>query len=76
MKTVPGSLYTATLLFEYFIEIKMFYCMLDILCCVSVRCTYYEAFVFISKRKMLIAGQKRKHIHKTLREKSQTLKRY
>ena len=34
--------------------------------------TYYEAFVFINKSKMLVAVQKRKH--KTRREKAQTLK--
>ena len=34
----------------------------------------YEAFVFIYNGKMLVAGQKRKHVHKTLREKAQALK--
>ena len=34
--------------------------------------TYYEAFVFINKSKMLVAVQKRKH--KTRREKAQALK--
>ena len=32
--------------------------------------TYYEAIMFINKSKMLVAGQKRKHIQKTLREKA------
>ena len=36
--------------------------------------TYYEAFVFVNKSKMLVAGQKHKHVHKTLREKAQALK--
>ena len=36
--------------------------------------TYYEAFVFINKSKMLVAGQKRKYIHKTQLEKAQALK--
>ena len=36
--------------------------------------TYYEAFIFINKGKMLATVQKRKHVHKTLREKAQTLK--
>ena len=35
---------------------------------------YYEAFVYISKSKMLLAGQKRKHLPKTLRQKAQALK--
>ena len=40
----------------------MFYCMLDV--------TYYEAFVFINKNKMLVAGQKHRHLHKTQRKKA------
>ena len=36
--------------------------------------TYFEAFVFTNKRKTFLARQKGKHIHKTLREKAQTLK--
>ena len=37
-------------------------------------CTYYEAFVFINKSKMLVAGRKRKQVYKTLWEKPQALK--
>ena len=30
--------------------------------------------LYLNKNKMLVAGQKRKHFHKTLREKAQALK--
>ena len=36
--------------------------------------TYHEAFAFLNKSKILVAGQKRKHVHKTLREKTEALK--
>ena len=33
-------------------------------------CTYYEAFVFINKNKMLIAGQKHRQLPKTQQKKA------
>ena len=36
--------------------------------------TYYEAFVFINKSKMLLAGHKLKRVHKNQRERPQALK--
>ena len=39
-----------------------------------VRCTHIMKHVFINKSKMLVVGQKRKHVHKILREKALALK--
>ena len=36
--------------------------------------TYHEAFFFTNKSEMMVARQKRKHVHKTLREEAQALK--
>ena len=50
----------------------MFYCMLDVLCYVCIVHILWSIW-FINKIKILVAGQKHKHVHKTIREKGQAL---